>query len=78
MVEGSPILYSDTVKYLGVLFDSGLSFREHIRKKCKKATRLLMVAWFSMGRLWGPGLWMMKWMYAVSYTHLTLPTNREV
>ncbi len=48
------LIYSDTVKYLGVLLDRKLTFGPHIREKMKKATRLLYRFKTSVGQLWGP------------------------
>ena len=36
-MAGNLILRSDTIKYLGVWLDSGLSFKTHVTKKCKAA-----------------------------------------
>ena len=36
-VAGDLILRTDLIKYLGVWFDSGLSFKTHITKKCRAA-----------------------------------------
>ena len=55
--------FSDGVKYLGIWFDSGLTFRNHVREKCKKATRLLMAARGALGKLWGPSLITTRCMY---------------
>ncbi len=46
--------YSDTVKYLGFLLDSKLTFGPHIKEKTKKAIRLLYKFRTSVGQLWGP------------------------
>ena len=56
------LIYSDMVKYLGVLFDSKLTFGPHIREKVKKATRLLYCFKTSVGQLWGPNLYHMRWV----------------
>ena len=54
--------YSDTVKYLGVLLDSKLTFGSHIREKAKKATRLLYRFKTSVRQLWGPNPYLMRWV----------------
>ena len=41
VVQGSVILESNELKYLGVLFDRGLSFVTHLRQKAKKARQML-------------------------------------
>ena len=62
-INGDRIQYSDSAKYLGVTLDCRLNFKEHVREKCKKATRLLMAAREALGKLWGPSLRTTKWMY---------------
>ncbi len=57
------LVYSDTVKYLGILLDSKLTFGPHIRDKTKKAIRLLYRFKTSVGQLWGPSLFLMKWVF---------------
>ena len=54
--------YSDTVKYLGVLLDSKLTYGAHIREKVKKATRLLYCFKTSVGQLWGPSPYLTRWV----------------
>ncbi len=56
------LIYSDTVKYLGVLLDSKLTFCSHIRKKQKKASRLLYFFKTSVGQLWRPNPYLMRWV----------------
>ena len=50
----SVLKYSKSVKYLGIILDSKLSFGPHIRDKAKKVTRLLYRIRSSVGQLWGP------------------------
>ncbi len=59
--------YSDTVKYLGILLDRKLTFGAHIRDTAKKATRLLHCYKTSVGQLWGPSLFLMRWILKVTY-----------
>ncbi len=56
------LIYSDTVKYLGVLLHSKLTFGPHIREKVKKATRLSYHFKTSVGHLWGPNLYLTRWV----------------
>ncbi len=56
------LIYSDTVKYLGVLLDSKLTCGPHIREKAKEATRLLYCFKTSVGQLWGPNPYLMRWV----------------
>ena len=60
---GRELEYSKEVKYLGIILDSKLSFKQHIIEKCKKATRLMFAAKNAIGKIWGPSLENMKWMY---------------
>ncbi len=54
--------YSDMVRYLGISVDSKLTFGPHIREKAKKAIRLLYQFRTSLGQLWGPSLFLMRWV----------------
>ncbi len=56
------LIYSDTVKYLGVLLDRKLIFGPHIIEKAKKATRLLYHFKTSVGQLWRPNPYLMRWV----------------
>ncbi len=58
----SMLEYSELVKYLGIILDSKLSFGPHIRDKAKKATRLLYHVRSSVGQLWGPNLYLVRWV----------------
>ena len=55
--------YENQVKYLGVTLDCKLTFKQHIIEKSKKAIRILNAARNAVGKLWGPGLKQMKWIY---------------
>ena len=43
-INGETIKYSSSAKYLGVTFDTRLNFRDHVKERCAKATRMLMAA----------------------------------
>ena len=70
ILYGTAIPVVQEVKFLGLIFDSKLTFLPHLRylkKKCMKALNLLRVL---PNTSWGPD--------PVSYTHLTLPTILRV
>jgi ribonuclease HI len=64
------IEFSDEVKYLGVTFDSKLTFKPHIQNAFTKAKRLLFSAKGIMGKHWGPSPILTKWLY----TNVVRPT----
>ena len=35
--SGAALEYSSSVKYLGIILDHKLTFKEHVREKCKKS-----------------------------------------
>ena len=53
----------DSFKYLGVIFDKNLSWKEHILSRTKKAKRDLMVARRLISISWGLTPNRMKWLY---------------
>jgi ribonuclease HI len=57
------IEYQTQTKYLGVIFDSKLSFRQHINDKFNKTKKLLFATKSAMGKFWGPRPDMTKWIY---------------
>jgi ribonuclease HI len=65
-----PIEYQTQTKYLGVIFDTKLSFRPHINNKFNKAKKLLFASKNAMGKLWGPKPNLTKWLY----TNIVRPT----
>jgi hypothetical protein len=67
---GKPIKFQDQTKYLGVTFDSKLSFKPHIQNKFKSAKKLLFATKNIMGKFWGPKPSMTKWIY----TNIVRPT----
>ena len=69
-INGTILEYSDTVKYLGVTLDTKLTFKQHIKNKCKQAIRLLHNLKNAIGKLWGPSLTSMKWIYHLSLIHI--------
>jgi ribonuclease HI len=65
-----PIEYVQEAKYLGVIFDSKLTFKQHINTKFNKAKRLLFSAKAVTGEFWGPSPTLTKWLY----TNIVRPT----
>ena len=62
-MNGKEIPYSTQAKYLGVIFDQKLTFKQHILNKVKKAKSLLIKAKSAIGQLWGPKPSLMRWAY---------------
>ena len=62
-VNGVPIPYSDTAKYLGVTLDKGLYWRQHIQDKLQKAKSLTLMTLNAVRNNFGPKPRLMKWAY---------------
>ena len=62
-MNGMPIEYTNQVKYLGIILDSKLSWKQHMRHKVNKAKRHLMAFKNAFGILWGPSPRMLKWAF---------------
>jgi hypothetical protein len=52
-----------SVKYLGVILDSRLTWREHVDAKVKKARNSLWVCRRACDGAWGLGLRVIHWLY---------------
>jgi ribonuclease HI len=65
-----PIEFQEQTKYLGVTFDSKLTFKPHITNKFKTAKKLLFATKNIMGKFWGPRPSLTKWIY----TNIVRPT----
>ena len=53
-INGEEIQYVPHARYLGVILDEELNFKEHITKKVAAAKRHIMQLRAAMGKLWGP------------------------
>jgi len=62
---------SGSVKYLGVILDSRLTWREHVEVKVRKAYNLLWACRRACGMGWGLGPKVVHWLY-VAIVRLTI------
>ena len=60
---GHIIPYVESVRYLGVILDKKLSWKNHIDKKIRNAKFALIRARNALGILWGPCPRLTKWLY---------------
>ena len=60
---GHIIPYVESVRYLGVILDKKLSWKNHIDKKIRNAKFALIRARNALGTLWGPCPRLTKWLY---------------
>ena len=73
---GKTLQHSMSVKYLGVILDSRLTWREHVETKVRKAKNLLWACRRAYGGTWGLGPRVVHWLYvsvikpSVTYTSL--------
>ena len=47
------LAYQTSARYLGVIFDRRLNFKEHLEQKCAKAVHLMAAAMRAMDKSWG-------------------------
>jgi ribonuclease HI len=57
------LAFQQQTKYLGVIFDSKLTFKPHLANRFTKAKRLLFATKSAMGKFWGPNPKLTKWIY---------------
>jgi ribonuclease HI len=60
---GIHLKLTDKVKYLGVILDSRLEWREHIEERTKKALRIFWQCRSTFGKKWGLKPAVLYWMY---------------
>jgi hypothetical protein len=60
---GRTLQYSMSVKYLGVILDSQLTWRKHMDVKVRKAQNLLWACRRACGEAWGPRPRVVRWLY---------------
>ena len=60
---GVEIKYKTKVKYLGIILDEKLSWKEHIKHKVQTCKGILMRTKAALSHYWGPSPEMSKWLY---------------
>jgi len=60
---GTHLKLTDKVKYLGVILDNRLEWREHIEERTKKALRIFWQCRTTFGKKWGLKPAVLYWMY---------------
>ena len=89
LVGGKEFEFNDTVKYLGVIFDSTLTWNTHFKNQLCKCKQYLFTLKSSVKKAWGPKPTYIRWVYiaivrprlcygAVVWGHTTrLDTRKE-
>ena len=62
-LNNQDIPFSASVRYLGVILDRGLTFREHVKVKFKTAKFKLLQVRNAIGKFWGPSPAQIRWIY---------------
>ena len=62
-IYGQEIPFVDSVRYLGVILDKKLTWKEHIDRKIRTAKFSLIRTRNALGTLWGPTPRLVKWLY---------------
>ena len=62
-IYGKEVDFVSSTKYLGVIFDNKLTFRQHIEEKILAAKKALLLAKRAFSRSWGPKPKKTKWLY---------------
>ena len=63
LMNGKKIDITPTFKYLGIIFDQKLSWREHVNHVSEKTTRWLMILKSAVSFKWGLSPWTIKTIY---------------
>jgi ribonuclease HI len=64
-IFGGQLSLSDSVKYLGVVFDRKLSWKAHVENRCNKAQMALFQCRSAIGKTWGLKPSIVYWLYNV-------------
>ena len=62
-INRKPIEYVDTFKYLGIIFDTKLTWKPHIKQQSLKAKASLFIGRKMLGKHWGLGPKVTSWLY---------------
>lgn len=60
---GVPMMFVDSVKYLGITLDSKLHWNLHVADRVAKAKRFLMKMAAIAKQVWGPKPYLMRWVF---------------
>ena len=84
MIDRKNLEYVDTFKYLGILFDSKLSWKAHLKAQAEKAKASLLIGRRMLGKQWGLSPKVTNWLYTaivrpiLSYGAIIWFTSLEV
>jgi len=73
---GVPLSHSMSVKDLGVVLHSQLTWREHVDAKLRKAHNLLWACWRACGTMWGQRPKVVHWLHiAIIWPSITFASR---